>query len=184
MKLFILLFSSVTTISAFSTPSLTSQSTGITALNLFGGKKKSDDAPKGGPMGGMGGMMDQLAMFKKAQEIAKKKQEIEAELKEILFVGKSKSEKVTAQIKYIPSTNPIDPQPEYSVQGFEFDDDWFNDAAPEIISTEILEAYRAGIDDATKGSQEKFQALAEDLQNMMKGGGLPGVPAPPAPPAE
>lgn len=179
MKISILLVSYLTSVSAFSSPPVGSQSK--TALNLFGGKKDGGSGGGGGIAKGLGGgMMDQLSMFKKAQEIAQKKQVIEAELKEILFVGKDESGKVTANIKYVPSSNPMDPQPEYAVQGFDFDDDWFNEAAPEQLSSAVLEAYRAGIDEATKGSQEKFQALAEDLQNMMKGGGLPGA----APPAE
>ena len=50
-----------------------------TSLNLFGGKKDKDAAAGGGgPMGGMGNMMEQ---FKKAQEIAKRTQQMQEEVR-------------------------------------------------------------------------------------------------------
>jgi DNA-binding protein YbaB len=146
-------------VSAFS-PAVTTPSR-TTSLDLFGGKKE------GGQKGGMGSMMDQLAMFKKAQEIAQKKQVIENELKQITFSGKSSNDKVTSNVKYIPSTNPMDPQPEFEVQGFEFDDSWFEGASPEDISTACLEAYKEAVKATVKGSEEKFKVLAEDLQAMI-----------------
>jgi DNA-binding protein YbaB len=139
-----------------------------TALNLFGGKKEGGEAA-----GGMGGMMDQLAMFKKAQEIAQKKGEIEKELQLINFEGKSENGKVECTMKYLPSGNPMDPQPEFEVQGFDFDDEWFESAAPEQLATAATEAYRAGVQATMTGSEEKFKALAADLQEMMGGAAGP-----------
>lgn len=135
-----------------------------TALNLFGGKKEGGDNK-----GAMGGMMDQLAMFKKAQEIATKKQAIEKELQLLTFDGKSSNEKVTVSMKYMPSLNPMDPQPEFEVQGFTFDDEWYAGASPDDIAAAATEAYRSGVQATMLGSEEKFKVLAEDLKAMMAG---------------
>eukprot|EP00545_Synedropsis_sp_CCMP1620_P012349 CAMPEP_0119017336 /NCGR_PEP_ID=MMETSP1176-20130426/16246_1 /TAXON_ID=265551 /ORGANISM="Synedropsis recta cf, Strain CCMP1620" /LENGTH=171 /DNA_ID=CAMNT_0006971031 /DNA_START=70 /DNA_END=585 /DNA_ORIENTATION=+ len=170
MKISVLAFAALaSTASAFAPSSMASQS--ATALNLFGGKKEG-----GGDAGGpMGGMMDQLAMFKKAQEIAAKKGEIEKELKLISFEGKSENEKVAVAMKYLPSGNPMDPQPEFEVQGFEFDEEWYETAAPEQLATAATEAYRNAVKATMLGSEEKFKVLAEDLQEMM-GGAAAGPP--------
>lgn len=141
----------------------TTTATKTTALNLFGGKKEGGDN-SGGPVGGM---MNQLAMFKKAQEIAAKKQAIEKELQLLSFDGSSSNGKVSASMKYLPSPNPMDPQPEFEVQGLTFDDDWFAQAAPEQIASAITEAYRAAVQATMLGSEEKFKVLAEDLKAMM-----------------
>lgn len=117
----------------------------------------------------MGGMMDQLNMFKKAQEIATKKKAIEEELQLLSFEGKSENEKVTVSMKYLPSSNPMDPQPEFEVQGFSFDDEWFESADTAQLSEAIADAYRAGISATMLGSEEKFKTLAADLQAMMGG---------------
>ena len=115
----------------------------------------------------MGGMMNQLAMFKKAQEIASKKQAIEKELQLLSFDGTSSNGKVTASMKYLASPNPMDPQPEFEVQGFTFDDDWYAQAATEQIALAVTEAYRAAVQATMLGSEEKFKVLAEDLKAMM-----------------
>ncbi|KAI2514059.1 hypothetical protein MHU86_443 [Fragilaria crotonensis] len=114
MKTFVLAFTFlVSSAAAFAPSQIACRSdASATALNLFGGKKEGGDNK-----GAMGGMMDQLAMFKKAQEIATKKQAIEKELQLLTFDGKSSNEKVAVSMKYMPSLNPMDPQPEFEVQG-------------------------------------------------------------------
>jgi hypothetical protein len=131
-------------------------------LNLFGGKKTGS-----GDKGAVGGMMDQLTMFKKAQEIAAKKQAIEKELQLLTFSGESSNKKARVTMKYIPSVNPLDPVPEFEVQGFDFDDDWFTESSPEDIAVASTEAYRAGVEATILGSDEKFKVLAEDLKSLM-----------------
>src|SRR3569623_1777961 len=69
--------------------------TSTSALHLFGNPKEGGD--KKGP-----GMMDQLAMFKKAQEMAQKKQKLDEELKKMEFPGASEDGKVKAVFKYVP----------------------------------------------------------------------------------
>lgn len=168
MKISVLAFACLaSTASAFSPSPMASRSSNTAALNLFGGKK--DGAAPGGDKGGMGGMMDQLNMFKKAQEIATKKKAIEEELQLLSFEGKSENEKVTVSMKYLPSSNPMDPQPEFEVQGFSFDDEWFESADTAQLSEAIADAYRAGISATMLGSEEKFKTLAADLQAMMGG---------------
>lgn len=65
-----------------------------TCLNLFGGGNKDGGGAKKQP-----NMMDQLAMFKKAQEIAQKKKDIENELAKMDYSGSAADGKVTATIK-------------------------------------------------------------------------------------
>ena len=63
-----------------------------TSLNLFGGGNKDGGAKKPN-------MMDQLGMFKKAQEIAQKKKNIENELAKIDYTGTAVDGKVIATVK-------------------------------------------------------------------------------------
>eukprot|EP00546_Thalassionema_frauenfeldii_P011421 CAMPEP_0178920170 /NCGR_PEP_ID=MMETSP0786-20121207/14855_1 /TAXON_ID=186022 /ORGANISM="Thalassionema frauenfeldii, Strain CCMP 1798" /LENGTH=185 /DNA_ID=CAMNT_0020594205 /DNA_START=76 /DNA_END=633 /DNA_ORIENTATION=- len=176
MKLFAVSLAYLASVSYAFCPLQTPTPQANSALNLFGGKKDGeakDDA------GGPGGLLGNLAMLKKAQEIQQKKAAIEKELGEMVFSGKSENEKVTANLKYIASKNPMDPQPEYGVDSFDFDDDWYNDAAPDDLSSGILEAYRAGIMVCQEESQTKFETIAKDVQAMFQGvAGAPGGEAP------
>jgi hypothetical protein len=128
-------------------------------LGLFGGGNK-DGAPK------QPGMMDQLAMFKKAQEMAKKKQQLDNELAAETFTGSAADGKVTVTCKFAPSKNPMDPQPGYEAQGFDFDEEWFEGASPEDLSAAVKEAYQSGIDVTNKAVQEKYMLLEEDIKNL------------------
>lgn len=65
-----------------------------TSLNLFGGGGGNKDGGAKKP-----NMMDQLGMFKKAQEIAQKKKNIENELAKIDYTGTAADGKVTATVK-------------------------------------------------------------------------------------
>lgn len=64
-----------------------------TLLYLFGGGNKDSGVAK------KPNMLDQLALFKKAQEIAQKKKDIENELAKVLYSGTSTDGKVTATVK-------------------------------------------------------------------------------------
>mmetsp|Transcript_24363 Transcript_24363/g.36141 ORF Transcript_24363/g.36141 Transcript_24363/m.36141 type:complete len:176 (-) Transcript_24363:102-629(-) len=173
MKFLILSIACLVSVSYAFCPLQTPSSQATSALNLFGGKKDGKDGSKpGGP-----GLLDQMALFKKAQEIQSKKAAIEKELGEVVFSGKSENEKVTASVKYVASKSPMDPQPEFSVEGFDFDDDWFNDATPEDLSSAVVEAYRAGVKETQAESEKQFQSLAKDLQEMMGGGAAPAEPS-------
>ena len=132
-------------------------------MNLFG------DADKEGADGGkkQPGMFDQLAMFKKAQEIAGKKKEIEKELSAMEFQGKGADDKVTVSMQYVASKNPIDPQPEYVVSNIDFDQEYFDGASPEDLSAAVKEAYQNSIVETKLKSEEKFASLAEDLKEIM-----------------
>jgi len=129
-------------------------------LSLFGGGNKDGEAKPGG------GMMDQLAMFKKAQEMAKKKQELDQELGAETFTGGAADGKVTVSCKFAPSKNPMDPQPDYLATGFDFEEEWYNSASPEDLSTAIKEALVNGIDNTNEAVKEKYKLLEEDIKNM------------------
>ncbi len=139
-------------------PSSTS-STSPTQLGLFGGGNKS-----GGD--GKPGMMDQLAMFKKAQEMAQKKQNLDKELSEQSFKGSGADGKVTVSCKFAPSKNPMDPQPDYQATGFDFDEEWWESASPEDIGAAVAEAYRDGIQVTNLAVQEKYKELEEDIKSL------------------
>lgn len=85
-----LLSSSVTAFTVVSPSSAGS----TTALSLFGGGDKGGGAAAKGP-----GMMDQIAMLKKAQEMAQKKNKIDQELKAMSFEGSAEDGKVTVTMK-------------------------------------------------------------------------------------
>lgn len=64
-----------------------------TLLHLFGGGNKDGGAAK------KPNMLDQLSLFKKAQEIAQKKKDIENDLAKVDYTGTTADGKVTATIK-------------------------------------------------------------------------------------
>ncbi len=134
-------------------------STSPTQLGLFGGGNKDGDSKQPG-------MMDQLAMFKKAQEMAQKKQKLDNELASETFAGSAADGKVTISCKFAPSKNPMDPQPDYQASGFEFDADWWEDASPEDIGSAIEEAFRDGIAVTNVAVQAKYKQLEEDIKSL------------------
>ena len=129
-------------------------------LSLFGGGSKDGDAKPGG------GMMDQLAMFKKAQEMAKKKQKLDQELSSETFKGVAADGKVEASCKFVPSKNPMDPQPDYQAAGFDFDAEWYDSASPEDLSTAVKDALMNAIDVTNEAVKEKYMLLEEDIKNL------------------
>jgi len=136
-----------------------------TQLNLFGGGGKKAEGQKGP------GMMDQLAMFKKAQAMASKKKELDAELSKMTFEGQSSNGKVTLQMKYVASMNPMDPNPEYDPQDFVFDDEWYESCTPEELSVASKEAIEDAIKKTNEAATEKYAVLQEDLMAAFGQGG-------------
>eukprot|EP00980_Cylindrotheca_fusiformis_P008762 scaffold1869_cov122-Cylindrotheca_fusiformis.AAC.24 len=143
---------------AFAPQILTTQPS--TRLHLFGGGGKDSDQKKGP------GMMDQIAMFKKAQELAKKKNDLDAELSAVEFVGEGADGKVKATFKFVPVKNPMDPNPDYEAQKFDFDDEWFESASADDISSAVKEAVDDGINKTNDAVAEKYQALQTDIMGM------------------
>jgi hypothetical protein len=149
-------------------------------LHLFGGGNRNKDAGGGGAAAP--GMMEQMAMFKKAQEMAQKKGKLDAELSKMEFSGSAADGKVTATFKFIPTQNPMDPNPDYNAQGFAFDDEWYAAASPEDLSTAVKVAIEDGIKNTNDAVALKYQALQGDLMAAMGGGGGAAGAAPPAVP--
>ena len=139
-------------------PTTTSSSS---RLNLFGGGGNKDGAAKPG-----GGIMDQMAMFKKAQEMAKKKQTLDSELASEDFKGKGADGKVTATVKFAPSKNPMDPSPGYETTAIDFDEEWFEGASTDDISNAVKDALMDGIEVTNVAVTEKYKALEEDIKNL------------------
>ena len=151
-----------------STRCTTTTSTSPVRLNLFGGKKAGGGEQKGP------GMMDQLAMLKKAQEVASKKMKLDKELAKVDHVGQSTNEKVTVTIKYIPPL-PLQ-QPGYDGIAMDIDDTFLSEGSSEDISTAIAEAIKAGYVKATIATAESMQQLTTELGEIM-GQASGGAPA-------
>ena len=139
-----------------------------TSLNLFGGGGNKDKG-NSGP-----GMMDQLAMFKKAQEIATKKRKLDEDLQKMIFTGTSSNNHVTVTMKYVPVINPMDPNPEYESTKFDFDDEYYNTVSTDDLAKDIQDAIVNGIEATNKMVAEKYSTLQSDLMEAL-GGRLPGL---------
>lgn len=150
-------------LSSTSSCSRTSPPQHVSSLHLFGGGDKKKE-------GGPGGMMDQLAMFKKAQEMAQKKKKLDDELTKIDFTGSSSGATVTGTFKYVPISNPMDPNPDYEAVKFEFDDAFFAAATPTELADAVKEAIKDGIDKTNMAVAEKYQTLQADLMAAFGGG--------------
>ena len=158
MKLSLLLSALlVSQASAFTAPLQPTSVKSTSALNLFGGGNKSD-AEKKGP-----GMMDQLAMFKKAQEMASKKKKMDEELQKLNFEGASADGKVKGTFKFMPIVNPLDPAPDYEATSFEFDEAFFEAATPAEIAAASKSAIEDGLEKINAAVAEKYATLQADL---------------------
>jgi hypothetical protein len=158
-------------VSAFAPQLVSTQhSVSSSQLNLFGGGAKKDGEKKGP------GMMDQLAMLKKAQEMASKKNKLDQELAAMDFEGSAADGNVKVVFKYVPSKNPMDPTPEYDAENFEFDAAWYEGASTDDLNTAAKEAIMNGMEAVNKGVEEKYEALKGDIAETfgaMGGGGAP-----------
>lgn len=161
----LLLLSQSTTVNAFSPRQMEVRTSTTSQLNLFGGGGGGGGGEKKGP-----GMMDQLAMFKKAQEMAQKKKEIDEELKKMAFEGSDPDGKVKGTFKYVPVANPMDPNPDYEAVSFEFDDEFFDSASSEDLSTAIKAAIESGIESTNRALGEKYAVLQQELMDVFKEG--------------
>ncbi|GMH90056.1 hypothetical protein TrST_g2204 [Triparma strigata] len=140
-----LLLSSSTSFTFF-LPSSTSSST---SLNLFGGKKDPSSSPAAGGMGGMGNMMEQ---FKKAQEIAKKTQELQSDLAKEMITGTAGTVTVTVNGQQKPEKVELGDMT--------------------LSAEEMSEDVKKAIDDAHAKS---MKVMGEKMQTLYEGLGLPGM---------
>jgi len=138
-----------------------SSSISSSQLDLFGGGNKDGESKGPG-----GGMMNQLAMFKKAQEMAQKKQTLDQDLAKEIFKGSAADGKVIVDCKFSPSKNPMDPQPDYDAVAFDFDEEWYNSVTPEDLGTAVKEALLDGIEQTNAAVSEKYKILGEELQGL------------------
>jgi len=144
-----------------------------TKLNLFGGKKTGGDDSAaatneggGGLMGGGGGMMDQMKMFQKAQEIAKKKNNIDKDIANMDMIGSSVDGKIKVTVKYTAAKIPVTPQASYDIVNVDIDDVYFNEASAEDLSANIVEAVKAGQQVAAETVMKEYQSLQEDITGL------------------
>lgn len=128
-----------------------------TSLNLFGKKEGGENK---GP-----GMMDQLAMLKKAQEVASKKQALDKELALLEHVGSSADGKVTVTVKYVPP--PPMQQPGYEPAGCNIDEEYLSTVTSTDLSQAVADAMKDGYKKATEATQAKMQELTAELGKIM-----------------
>jgi hypothetical protein len=136
-----------------------------TQCNLFGsgGGGGTKDGERKGP-----GMMDQLAMFKKAQEMATKKKKLDEELQKMTFTGENPG-KVSGTFKYVPIANPMDPNPDYEAVSFDWDESFFESASPAELSEAAQTAILRGIEQTNLAVAEKYATLQADLMQALGG---------------
>lgn len=151
--------------SAFAPSSVTRTTTTTTSLNLFGGKKEGGGDAKAG----MGGMMDQLAMFKKAQELAQKKNEIDKEIAEMEIIGSAADEKIKITVQYVPAQLPVNPSPGYDTVSVDIDEGYLNEVSSEDLSAALVDAIRSGEAKANEVVAEKYKTLEADMAGMLGG---------------
>eukprot|EP00985_Skeletonema_marinoi_P005080 scaffold2191_cov92-Skeletonema_marinoi.AAC.13 len=138
-----------------------------TSLNLFGSKPKDPNAPEGAP--GQPGMMDQLAMFKKAQEIASKKKRLDDELANETITGSAADGNIEITVKYIPPQLPTNPTPGYEAAEVNINEEYLEGVSSEDLSVALVEAIRDGEAKATARVGEKYKELEEDMKGIMGG---------------
>ena len=114
-------------------------------------------------------MMDQLAMFKKAQEVAKKKGDLDKELQQTDIVGAAADDKIKVTVKYIPAQLPANPNPGYDVVAIDIDEGYLADVACDDLNDALVEGIRAAETKATQMVAEKYQALQNDMAEMLQG---------------
>jgi DNA-binding protein YbaB len=137
-----------------------------TSLNLFGGKKESSDSGNKNPMGGM---MDQLAMFKKAQEIAKKKNDLDKEIAEMDIIGSAADGKIKVTVQYVPAQLPVNPSPGYDAVKVDIDEEYLNGVSCEDLSAALVDAIRSGEAKANEVVAEKYKSLEAEMTEILGG---------------
>jgi DNA-binding protein YbaB len=85
------------------------------------------------------------------------------------FKGKAADGKVVAHVKYVPVTNPMDPNPDYEVISIEIDDTYFEETSPEDLSASLADAYQNGVEETNKAVMEKYQTLTTELSDVFGG---------------
>lgn len=140
----------------------------MTELALFGGKKSGSGDKKSGP-----GMMDQIAMLKKAQEVASKKMAMDKDLAKDDHVGSGADGKVKVTIKYVPP--PPMQQPGYDTTAVYIDADYLESASAEELSAAFTDAIKGGYGQAVAAVTAKMAELTKELGSIMGSQMAPGA---------
>ena len=116
-------------------------------------------------------------MFKKAQEIASKKNELDKELAAENIVGEAADGNIKITVQYVPPQLPMNPTPGYEAKAVDIDEAYLNEVSAEDLSAALVEAIRNGEKAAMERVAEKYKSLEEDMRSIMGGmagpGGLP-----------
>ena len=159
----VLLAASSATAFSASRPLIQTAQSSSTSLNLFGSKPKDEsaDAAK------QPGMMDQLAMFKKAQELSQMKNDIDKELAEEKITGSAADGNIEITVKYVPPQMPTNPSPGYEASDVTINEEYLASVSAEDLSSDLVEAIRAGEKSAMDLVGEKYKALEGQMKEIM-----------------
>jgi len=147
-----------------------------TSRNLFGGRKNGSNTDKEGILDQLFGgkkvekkskMLDQLSMFKKAQQIAQKKDAIDKELAKLDIVGKAADGRIHVTIRYLPPCMPTSPSPGYDTIAVNIDDEYFKVVPCDELSRALENAIRDGETKANNIVAKKYRALDSDMGNFL-----------------
>jgi len=108
-------------------------------------------------------------MFKKAQELAQKKNQLDKELSEEKIVGTAADGKIEISIQYIPPQLPVNPTPGYEATDVSIDEEYLAEVSAADLSEALVEAIRNGEKTATEKVGEKYKSLEEDMKKIMGG---------------
>ena len=113
-------------------------------------------------------------MFKKAQELAQKKNNLDKELAKEKIIGTAADGNIEITIQYVPPQLPISPSPGYEATDVNINEEYLKDVTAEDLSASLVEAIRNGEQRATEIVGEKYKVLEEDMKAIM-GGGAPAA---------
>ena len=112
-------------------------------------------------------------MFKKAQELATKKNAIDKELAEEKITGSAAEGNIEITVKYVPPQLPTNPTPGYEASDVNINEEYLASVSAEDLSSALVEAIREGEKNAMERVGEKYKALEEDMKSIMGGGAAP-----------
>ena len=114
-------------------------------------------------------------MFKKAQEIASKKAELDKELSKENIVGNAADGKISITVQYVPPQLPMNPTPGYEAKAVDIDEEYLKEVSSEDLSAALVEAIRDGEKNAMEKVAEKYKSLEEDMKGILGGMGGAGA---------
>lgn len=106
-------------------------------------------------------------MFKKAQELSQMKNDIDKELAEEKITGSAADGNIEITVKYVPPQMPTNPSPGYEASDVTINEEYLASVSAEDLSSDLVEAIRAGEKSAMDLVGEKYKALEGQMKEIM-----------------